>query len=125
MSRKAVEELIEILARVRVRCDLVRRETVFVARDPEQARRLQSELRHRRAAGLRGEWLSPSQLQRRSGIAGCGAILTSGNAQLNPYKACVGLVRAAARDGADVYERSRVTRIDTQPAAGHEGDGRG
>jgi len=113
LSRKAVEALIDVLARVRVQCDLERRETVFVARDPEQARRLRRELRHRRAAGFRGEWLSPSQLQRRSGIAACGAILTSGNAQLNPYKACVGLVRAAARDGADVYERSRVTRIDT------------
>ena len=115
LSRDAVDALIDTLTRARVRCDLERRETVFVARDPGQARRLQRELGHRHAAGIRGEWLSASQLQRRAGIAACGAILTAGNAQLNPYQACVGLMDAAASDGADVYERSAVTRIDTTP----------
>ena len=115
LSRDAVGELMETLTHTRVHCDLERRETVFVARDMEQARRLQRELRHRHAAGVRGEWLSSSQLQHRTGIAGSGAILTAGNAQLNPYKACVGLIHAALNDGAEVYERSLVRRIDAIP----------
>lgn len=113
LSRDAVNEFIDTLTRAQVRCDLERRETVFVARDPGQARRLQRELGHRHAAGVRGEWLSALQLQRRAGLAACGAILTAGNAQLNPYQACVGLIDAAANNGADVFERSLVTRIDT------------
>jgi glycine/D-amino acid oxidase-like deaminating enzyme len=112
LSRDAVAELIDTLTRVRANCDLVRRETVYVARSAQQAADLQRELRQRRHAGFDGEWLSTATLKRQTGLAAHGAILTAGNAQLNPYKACVELVRAATRAGARVFERSPVTRIE-------------
>ena len=46
-------------------------------------------------------------------MLGHGAIQTRGNAQVNPYLACSGLLRAASRRGARIFERSPVDRIDT------------
>jgi glycine/D-amino acid oxidase-like deaminating enzyme len=50
-------------------------------------------------------------MERLTGIAGAGAIRTRGNAQLNPLAACIGLMRAAADNGARVFERSTIHRI--------------
>jgi glycine/D-amino acid oxidase-like deaminating enzyme len=40
-----------------------------------------------------------------------GAIRTRGNAQLDPYRACLGLLRAARSRGARVFEHSAVRRV--------------
>jgi len=52
-------------------------------------------------------------LKRLTGIDGAGAIRTSGNAQMDPYRACTSLLRAAAACGAHIFERSAVDRIET------------
>ena len=37
---------------------------------------------------------------------------------MDPYRACLGLARAARREGAQIFENSAVERIDTPPYAG-------
>lgn len=51
-------------------------------------------------------------MRRLTGVAGYGAIRTRGNFQLDPFKACRGLVRAARQAGAAIFEGSRVQRIE-------------
>src|SRR5438094_416927 len=46
-----------------------------------------------------------------TGLPARGAIRTSGNAQFNPYTACVGVLKAARSAGAQIFERSAATRI--------------
>src|SRR4029077_18512665 len=50
-----------------------------------------------------------------TGISGRGGIRTSGNAQFDPYKACLGMARAAVDAGAHLYERTIVRRIQQRP----------
>ena len=52
-------------------------------------------------------------LSRATGIAGVGAIKTRGNGQVDPYRACLGLARAARREGARLFEHSPVERIES------------
>ena len=99
------------MRRHRVNCDLVAGDTVYYATTAEALERLRSESRLRARAGFEHEWLSPGALRRRTGIAARGASRTSGNAQFDPYAARTGLMRAAARAGAAIFERSPVTRI--------------
>jgi glycine/D-amino acid oxidase-like deaminating enzyme len=73
---------------------------------------LRGECRRRRQAGFSAEWVSPASLLSETGIAGRGAIRSTGNAQLDPYKACVGLLRRAVHDGARIFEQSAVRRIE-------------
>ena len=77
----------------------------------KDARRLRTEHRLRTEAGIRGRWLEGAALRRTLGFDAAGAIRTRGNAQVDPYKASVGLMRAAAAAGAKVFERSPVTAI--------------
>jgi glycine/D-amino acid oxidase-like deaminating enzyme len=113
LTRDATKDFIGTLAALRIRCHLEHRDSVYYAPGTKAARRLHLEWRHRRRAGLAGRWMDPSALRRLTGIDGAGAIRTSGNAQVNPYLASTGLLRAARGRGARIFERSRVDRIDT------------
>jgi glycine/D-amino acid oxidase-like deaminating enzyme len=111
LGRDAVQDLIRTLHGHRIACDLVERDAIYYATNTQALRQLRTEFRLRSRAGFPCEWLSPADARHATGIATRGAILTSGNAQFDPYKACVGLMRAARAAGAAIYERSPVMRI--------------
>src|SRR4029078_11666216 len=45
-------------------------------------------------------------LRRTAGLEAAGAILTPGNAQADPYRACLAIARGAGREGARLFEHS-------------------
>jgi glycine/D-amino acid oxidase-like deaminating enzyme len=111
LGQAAARDFIETIRRLKIKCDLVERDSLYYTLDEERARTLQRELRIRHKVGLAGTWLDAAALRRASGIRGAGAIRTTGNAQLNPLRACTGFLDAAAARGAAVFERSTVNRI--------------
>ena len=112
LSQDAVRHLVRRIRQQGIACDLVERDTVYYATTTAAARRLRAEHQLRLRAGFDGNWLTPPDLCRLTGVPGRGAIRTRGNAQFNPYRACHGLMHAASVAGADIFERSAVTRID-------------
>ena len=112
LSRQSVDQLVALLKRLRIRCDLKTRDTVYYATTADAADRLRHECDLRARSGFDAEWLGPAQLRGVTGIAGHGAILSKGSAQFDPYRACVGVLRSAAAAGARVFERSEVRRIE-------------
>jgi glycine/D-amino acid oxidase-like deaminating enzyme len=117
LSLEATREFVATLTRLRISCDLARRDSVYYATAEDDARRLRDEHRRRVAAGADARWLAGAALRRVVGFDAAGAIRTHGNAQVDPFKACIGLMRAAAGAGAHVHERSPVQAI--RPSA-HE-----
>ncbi len=113
LSHQSVDQLVALLKHLRIRCDLRTREAVYYATTAPAAERLRRECELRTRSGFDAEWLGPGQLRRLTGIAGHGAIVSRGSAQFDPYRACIGILRAAAGAGADVFERSEVLRIDS------------
>jgi glycine/D-amino acid oxidase-like deaminating enzyme len=111
LSYDAARRLAKTFRTQKIACDLLYRDAVYYTKSVERARLLQRELAERHDAGLPGEWLSPRRVRELTGLTATGAIRTRGNAQLNPYRACHGLLAAADRDGAAIFERSRVGRI--------------
>ena len=112
LGQEAAADFIATIGRLKINCDLDERPSLYYTLDADRARRLQRELELRRRAQLGGEWLDALDLQRVSGIRSAGgAIRTRGNAQLNPIRACAGLLAAAAKRGAQIFERSTVNRI--------------
>jgi glycine/D-amino acid oxidase-like deaminating enzyme len=122
LSRAATREFVRALQRLAIRCDLEKCDSVYYTLDADRAAGLQAEYRRRRNAGViahgahGGRWLDAAALRRTTGIRGAGAIRTSENAQVDPCKACIGLLRAAVDRGALVFERSGVRRIDRDAA---------
>jgi len=111
VSHESVRQLIALLKRLGIRCDLVKRAAVYYATDAEATERLRREFRVRSEAGFQGDWLGAGELRRMTGIAGRGAIHTTGGAQFDPFRACLGVLRSAAVEGTQVFERSAVRRI--------------
>ena len=97
LSHQSVDQLVALLKRLRIRCDLKTRDAVYYATTAQAAERLRHECELRARSGFDAEWLGPAQLRRLTGIAGHGAILSKGSAQFDPYRACVGILRAACR----------------------------
>ncbi|MGH9144253.1 MAG: NAD(P)/FAD-dependent oxidoreductase [Vicinamibacterales bacterium] len=111
LSVQATRDFIETLTRLRIDCDLVRRDSIYYASDAAAVRRLRDEYRRRVAAGLDVQWLKGASLRRAVHFGAAAAIRTRGNAQVDPLAACVGLMRAAQQTGARVFERSPVQSI--------------
>jgi glycine/D-amino acid oxidase-like deaminating enzyme len=110
LSHEATRDLVSTLRRLRVPVD--ERDTVFFTTARHAVGPLRRECERRRRAGFSAAWMSPGQLLAATGIAGAGAIRSRGNAQCDPYRACVALLRAASRGGARIFEHTRATRID-------------
>jgi len=110
-SQDAARDFVDTIRRLKIPCDLTKRDSLYYTLDDGSARQLQRELKRRHKAGLSGKWLDPSALLRASGIHGAGAIRTRGNAQLNPLQACIGLINVAAKRDAAIFEGSTINRI--------------
>ena len=112
LSADAARDFIDTIRRLKIDCDLRELDSIYYTLDADRAELLQRELRRRKAAKLGGTWMGRRALERFTGIrSDGGAIRTRGNAQLNPLAACIGLLRAAEKNGAKIFERSLINRI--------------
>ena len=114
LGHESVAGLADLLMQLRIRCDLKPRDAIYYALDAAGAARLRLEQKRRTQAGFDVDWLSPGALQRITGISGQGAIRSSGSMHFDPYRGCVGILRAAAAAGARIFEKSSVKRIDVE-----------
>ncbi|MBI2188992.1 MAG: FAD-binding oxidoreductase [Acidobacteria bacterium] len=108
--RRGALEGVALLRRLRVPCGLDPRDTIVaVRRDGE--RLLRREYDARRKAGLEAVWLTERQVQARMRVDASGALKVGGGFALDPYRACLGIVAAAAARGAACFERSHVRKV--------------
>ena len=109
-ARRGSLEYVAALKRLRIECGLQIRDAVHFSTTPDGMQELQKEYAALREAGLEIAALRGSPLVRRVGANGFG-LITHGNASVDPYKATLGLAKAAAARGAQVFEHSPVTRV--------------
>jgi glycine/D-amino acid oxidase-like deaminating enzyme len=112
LCRDATRSFIRTIGRLKISCDLKRRDSVYYTTHAAHAATLADEFEQRQRQGFSGRWLDAAALKRVTGIDGHAGIRTRGNAQVDPCRACLGLLRAAERRGARVFEQSIVRRID-------------
>lgn len=112
LGHEAVRDFTRMLRHLRTPCELKTRDSIYYATEVAGVERLHEEFLLRTKAGFQAEWLSPGALRRLTGISGRGAVRTHGSAQFDPYRACLGVLRSAALSGAEIFERSPITRID-------------
>ncbi len=113
-TRRASLDFAAALRRLGVGADLASSDAVWFTRTPDHLERVQKELKARRDAGVTQDgssWLSAAALKRETALAGLGGLKTRGLGALDPYRAAVGLARAAEAKGAAVFERSPVVRV--------------
>ena len=109
---RATRDVSKTIRALKLDVELCECDSVYFTANAARVERLRKELRARKAAGLRGRWLSPDALYRKTGMLAKGAIVTTGNAQVNPIRACHGFLAAAARRGARIFERSNARGVE-------------
>jgi glycine/D-amino acid oxidase-like deaminating enzyme len=115
-----------LLRRLNVKCALEPLPSTTAARSIEQAHRIEREKKARRAAGIEVPVLNTRAISGELGFAAIAGIRARDGATIDPYRAAVGLARAAAERGARLFEGSPVTRITfgRRDAEAHTAGGR-
>jgi glycine/D-amino acid oxidase-like deaminating enzyme len=108
---RATRDLAKTIQALNMNVGLRTCESVYFTLDPEKVRGLRKEFMARKRVGLPGRWLAPQALHQKTGIRAQAAILTPGNAQVNPVRTCQGFLSAAARRGARIFERSHARHV--------------
>lgn len=109
--RRASLDFAALLRRLDVKCSLEPHPTVTIAATPDRALLLKKEHKARRDAGIDLTLLNARAIHAETALDAAAAWRARDGATLDPYRACVGVARAAADRGAALFERSAVQRI--------------
>ena len=109
--RRAALDFSALLRRLEIQCDLEPHVALTVAFTPEQVARLKKEHKARREAGLETPALNARAVSAEVALSAALGLRGREGATIDPYRACLGLARAAAERGARIFERSPMKRI--------------
>ena len=109
--RRAALDFSALLRRLDIQCHLEARSALTVAFTPEQIARLKKEHKARVDAGLETPALTARAVSAEVALNAAFALRGRDGATIDPYRACLGLAKAAAERGARIYERSPMKRI--------------
>jgi len=112
-SRLSVANLEARIRKLGIECRLATRPSLYLDGDVMSPTLLREEGLARRRAGLRADYLTPSELEQRFGIVGRSALLGYGNLALDPRKLTAGMLLAAADHGARLYAPVEASTIET------------
>jgi glycine/D-amino acid oxidase-like deaminating enzyme len=110
-SAKAPRELAAAVKRLGIKANLELRDAWRVLPEGASDKELRKEAVDRAAAGLDVSWQAPAAVTRHAAIASAGALRLRDWGFADPYKLTMGFLAAAIKRGAQVYERSRITKI--------------
>src|SRR4051812_16588333 len=109
--RRAALDFSALLRRLDIACRLEPHSALTLALTPEQAARLKREQKARAAAGLEAPAINTRAINDEVALSAVLGLRIRDGATLDPYRACLGLAKAAAERGATIYERSPMKRI--------------
>ncbi|HEV8318424.1 MAG TPA: FAD-dependent oxidoreductase [Vicinamibacterales bacterium] len=108
--RRAVLDAAALIRRLGVRCGLDAEDSLLVA-SREDEKSLRREFQARAESRLDVAWLGRKPLQKESALEAGSAIKMHEAFGLDPYRAVIGIARAAATRGVAFFERSHVTKV--------------
>jgi glycine/D-amino acid oxidase-like deaminating enzyme len=109
--RRAALDFSALLRRLDIQCHLESHSGLTVAVTPEQIARLKRERKARGEAGLDAPALNGRAIASEVALGAGLGLRGRDGATIDPYRACLGLGRAAVERGAQIFERSPMKRI--------------
>lgn len=113
--RDAIGSIENLVARLHLDCGFERKRSLLLASGLRHVPGLQREFICRRDAGFAVAWWSQKHLASASSLQHPAAILSRDGAQMDAYRFTHGLLAAAQRAGARVFDRTRVSRTRFTP----------
>ncbi len=117
MTRRSAFDFMALLRRLGVRADVEAAEVADYLPEREAPRGLEREAGLRREMGIEGQWLPAPRASASLRTSLSGAVRVKAGAVFDPYRACLGLARAARAHRAKVFERSAALKITPEGGA--------
>jgi glycine/D-amino acid oxidase-like deaminating enzyme len=111
-SRLAVDSLAARTRALNVRCDLVRRDSLYLAGNSLGVGGLAAECEARRSIGLETRFLDRAELRSQYGINRPAALLAFDDMAVDPLRMTSGYLRSATNRGAKVFAPAEVTHFE-------------
>jgi glycine/D-amino acid oxidase-like deaminating enzyme len=108
--RDAIDAIEHLVVRLHLHCGFERKRSLLLASGIAHVPRLQREFICRRDAGFAVAWWSREQLASKSSLPHPAAILSRDGGQIDAYRFTHGLLAAAQRAGARIFDRTEVNR---------------
>ncbi|HEX3730451.1 MAG TPA: FAD-dependent oxidoreductase [Opitutaceae bacterium] len=113
--RRAVHDLDRLIRKLRIACEYENKASLLLAHGPSHCFSLRREFEARRKACLDVEWWDRPRIRRSSDLPHPAGILSHDGAQLDDYHLAYGLLQAAMCRGAQVFDRTEITRTQANP----------
>ncbi|WP_377293507.1 NAD(P)/FAD-dependent oxidoreductase [Rhizobium sp. SG2393] len=110
-SAGAVMRLERLVRDLDIACSFERRDTLLLAGTEMDGAALRKEAMAREKAGLAADHLDAESLQARFGLQRDGGIVSHVSAAANPAQLAAGLLRSAARQGAEIVSDVEITDV--------------
>ena len=108
--RTGAREAAALIRRLEIRCAFEPLD-IIIAADRDDEKTLRREYDARVAAGFDVTWLTARQIKKLTNLDAPGGIRMRDAFSLDPYRASIGLITAAAKRRAKVFERSAVNKV--------------
>jgi glycine/D-amino acid oxidase-like deaminating enzyme len=109
---KAIDEIEELLVGLGDSCGFARRDSLYFASRRWHYSQLKDEFDCRRRHGFDVEFLERAELAERSSIRAAGAIVSRGDAQIDPYRFTQRLLAQASTRGLRAFGETEVHSVD-------------
>ncbi|MET1031432.1 NAD(P)/FAD-dependent oxidoreductase [Domibacillus tundrae] len=98
----------EIVPSLSIDPELILRESLFFASNEDEIETVQEEYKALKEAGFDVEYVEKDEMKKWVPFSRRAAIITKGDAEVNPYKLTHGLVKAASDAGVRIFEQTEV-----------------
>jgi len=112
LCRDAISKLEELAVRFKIDCGFERKPSLFLSRHPRELDEFREEFQLRRKMGIEVEFYDATAVRARFSFSRPAALFSKEGGQVDPHRLTHGLLAAGQRAGLEVYDRTKMTRLD-------------
>jgi len=108
----AIRTLEQLAGRLKIDCGFERKPSLFLARHQREILELREEFQLRRKMGIELEFYDATAVRARFPFSRPAALFSKDGGQVDPHRLTHGLLAAGKRAGLEVYDRTKMTRLE-------------
>lgn len=112
LSYQSIDDLESFVKESESDCGFERKTSIYVAFDKKQAKLLEAESKARNAIGISARLIGSQELKDEFNLDGTAAIVSQQAASCDPYRFAHGLLASSEKSGAQIFDRTKVTKFD-------------
>ncbi|MEP6662043.1 MAG: FAD-dependent oxidoreductase, partial [Verrucomicrobiota bacterium] len=115
LCRESIDKIGQLVERLKIDCDFVRRPSLFLARAKREIPELREEFDLRRKNGFQLQFLEQKTIEKLFSFSRPAALFSRDGGQVDPHRLTHGLIAAAHRRGMQVFDRTTALHFKPHP----------